>query len=103
MGEALILFISKFTIFAIPLTFGLFIGILLYDNKRTIEKSETVKSIKPTLRQELFAYLIIVPLFMLSFLGFSPFVIWTIPFAFIVRLYVLHYINNYFWKNYKIN
>ncbi len=96
IGEALILFISKFTIFAIPLIFGLLVGVFLYGNinetTEKIKKSKVVKSIKPTIWQELFAFLIILPLFMLSFLGFSPFAIWTIPLAFAVRLFVLSYI-----------
>ncbi|MFD2588512.1 hypothetical protein ACFSQJ_16370 [Croceitalea marina] len=97
IGEALMLFISKFTIFAIPATFGLIIGILIYSREdettKNSKKTEKPKRLRPNLKQELFAIFVIVPLFTLSFLGFSPFVIWTIPLALIVRLYVLYYIT----------
>lgn len=97
IGEALLLFISNFTPSALSFAFGilvskLFLESTLKQNSSIDNKSEDISSLKLNLRQRLFAVFVIIPLFLLSFMGFSPFVIWTLPLSLIVRLYVLSYI-----------
>jgi len=97
IGEALLLFISKFSSFAIALVFGVFTSFLFLQQHTKIKfegnaKSKVTKKLELKLAQKLYALFIILPLFMLSFQGFSPLALWTIPVSLLVRLYVLYYI-----------
>jgi hypothetical protein len=97
LGEALLLFISNFTPLALSFIFGILVSRLfieppLKQNSSNDHKSVDTASLKLNTRQKLFAVFVIIPLFLLSFMGFSPFTIWILPLSLIVRLYVLSYI-----------
>lgn len=97
IGEALLLFVSKFSLYAVAVIFGVLISRLYlgsYASQKPENDSKTEPLLKLTLSfaQKLFAFLVVIPLFLLSFMGFSPFVIWILPLSLIIRLFVLSYI-----------
>ena len=95
IGESLLLFISKFMFFSISLVFGILISRIFLKSPIEQIKKENDKILQNQslkLCQYIHLALVILPLFLLSVMGFSPFVLWMLPISFLVRIYVLSYI-----------
>lgn len=97
IGEALLLFVSKFSTFAIGAIFGIIVSqFFLLRYVKNEDQAKQTTQVKPFIElsklQKLYAIFFIILLFLLAFMGFSPFTVWTIPLAMIVRIYVLFYI-----------
>jgi len=97
IGEALLLFISKFSSFAIATLFGILISFLFIQQHTKIisvskVNSKVTQKLNLTSVQKLYTLFVVMPLFMLSFHGFSPFALWTLPVSLLIRAYVLYYI-----------
>lgn len=101
IGEALLLFLSKFSPMAISTVFGVLVSkFFLESSKARInvndDRSKNIETLKATKWEKIFSYFVVVPLFILSFMGFSPFAVWVIPLSFSVRLFVLFWTTKRF-------
>jgi hypothetical protein len=95
IGESLLLFISKFMSFSISVVFGVILSRLFLEfPKEQVQNQDNkiYQNLSLNFWQQIYLFFIILPLFLLSVMGFSPFALWVLPVSFLVRIYVLSYI-----------
>lgn len=95
LGEALILFLSKFSSLSISAIFGVFLSKIFLESpleKVNKDYKGSTQSKVITNKQKILTVLMITPLSILCIYGFSPFVLWSLVLSVILRFGVLAYI-----------
>jgi transcriptional antiterminator Rof (Rho-off) len=97
IGEALLLFMSKFSTLTLCFLSGYLISVLFSDmnSEKSLEKlnkEDLLQKINLNTKQKLLIPFIVIPLLLISLFGFSPFYIWTLPVSLITRLFLLLYV-----------
>lgn len=96
IGESLLLFISKFSPLSICAVFGVLISKIFFNTPIEEDFKENnevlLKNLSLSFWQKLHIIFVLIPLFLLSIMGFSPFSFWVLPLSLLIRMYVFLYI-----------